>query len=105
MRTDLLASGAQSRLHIAGATFTDSGNYTCMMGRTAKTQIELQIIPGGDGDDADDGDDDDDGVNMLKLLQIPDRIYFFIMMADAGKKWGWSMVVIMMLVDHRSFSR
>ena len=53
----------------------------------------------------DDGDDDDDGVNMLKLLQIPDRIYFFIMMADAGKKWGWSMVVIMMLVDHRSFSR
>ena len=62
-----------------------------MMGRTAKTQIELQIIPGG--------------VNMMKLLQIPDRIYFFIMMADAGKKWGWSMVVIMMLVDHRSFSR
>ena len=105
MRTDLLASGAQSRLHIAGATFTDSGNYTCMMGRTAKTQIELQIIPGGDGDDADDGDDDDDGVNMLKLLQIPDRIYFFIMMVDAGEKWGWSMVVIMMLVDHRSFSR
>ena len=52
VRTDLLASGAQSRLHIAGATFTDSGNYTCMMGRTAKTQIELQIIPGdefGDG--------------------------------------------------------
>ena len=46
VRTDLLASGAQSRLHIAGATFTDSGNYTCMMGRTAKTQIELQIIPG-----------------------------------------------------------
>ena len=60
MRTDLLASGAQSRLHIAGATFTDSGNYTCMMGRTAKTQIELQIIPGGDGGDGDDGDDDDD---------------------------------------------
>jgi len=46
VRTDLLASGAQSRLHIAGATFGDSGNYTCMMGRTAKTQIELQIIPG-----------------------------------------------------------
>eukprot|EP00092_Neocalanus_flemingeri_P023121 GFUD01025069.1.p1 GENE.GFUD01025069.1~~GFUD01025069.1.p1 ORF type:complete len:285 (-),score=28.62 GFUD01025069.1:159-1013(-) len=46
VRTDLLANGAQSRLHIAGATFTDSGNYTCMMGRTAKTQIELQIIPG-----------------------------------------------------------
>ena len=84
MRTDLLASGAQSRLHIAGATFTDSGNYTCMMGRTAKTQIELQIIPGdgGDGDDGDDGDGD--GVNMLKLLQIPDRTYFFIMMARSG---------------------
>ena len=46
VRTDLLANGAQSRLHIAGATFSDSGNYTCMMGRTAKTQIELQIIPG-----------------------------------------------------------
>lgn len=46
VRTDLLASGAQSRLHIAGATFQDSGNYTCMMGRTARTQIELQIIPG-----------------------------------------------------------
>lgn len=46
VRTDLLASGAQSRLHIAGATFGDSGNYTCMMGRTARTQIELQIIPG-----------------------------------------------------------
>lgn len=46
VRTDLLANGAQSRLHIAGATFPDSGNYTCMMGRTAKTQIELQIIPG-----------------------------------------------------------
>ena len=33
-------------VYIAGATFSDSGNYTCMMGRTAKTQIELQIIPG-----------------------------------------------------------
>lgn len=46
VRTDLLKSGAQSRLHIADASFKDSGNYTCMMGRTAKTQIELQIIPG-----------------------------------------------------------
>ena len=46
VRTDLLVSGAQSRLHIAGATFADSGNYTCMMGRTAKAVIELQIIPG-----------------------------------------------------------
>lgn len=46
VRTDLLVNGAQSRLHIAGATFSDSGNYTCMMGRTAKAVIELQIIPG-----------------------------------------------------------
>merc|ERR1719367_2015236 len=46
VRTDLLASGAQSRLHIAGATFSDSGNYTCMMGRTASLRLELQIIPG-----------------------------------------------------------
>ena len=28
MRTDLLVNGAQSRLHIAGATYTDSG-MTC----------------------------------------------------------------------------
>jgi len=46
VRTDLLVNGAQSRLHIAGATYTDSGNYTCMMGRTARAVIELQIIPG-----------------------------------------------------------
>ena len=46
MRTDLLVNGAQSRLHIAGATYTDSGNYTCMMGRTASLGLELQIIPG-----------------------------------------------------------
>lgn len=65
MRTDLLVNGAQSRLHIAGATYTDSGvtkcfyqnelllnliimigNYTCMMGRTASLRLELQIIPG-----------------------------------------------------------
>ena len=46
VRTDLLVNGAQSRLHISGATYSDSGNYTCMMGRTAKTLIELQIIPG-----------------------------------------------------------
>ena len=46
VRTDLLVSGAQSRLHIAGATYTDSGNYTCMMGRTARSVVELQIIPG-----------------------------------------------------------
>ena len=46
MRTDLLVNGAQSRLHIAGATYSDSGNYTCMMGRTARAVIELQIIPG-----------------------------------------------------------
>ena len=39
-------NGAQSRLHIAGATYSDSGNYTCMMGRTATAVIELQIIPG-----------------------------------------------------------
>ena len=46
VRTDLLVNGAQSRLHIAGATYTDSGNYTCMMGRTASLGLELQIIPG-----------------------------------------------------------
>jgi len=46
VRTDLLVNGAQSRLHIAGATYTDSGNYTCMMGRTASLRLELQIIPG-----------------------------------------------------------
>jgi len=46
VRTDLLVNGAQSRLHIAGATYSDSGNYTCMMGRTARAVIELQIIPG-----------------------------------------------------------
>jgi len=46
VRTDLLVNGAQSRLHIAGATYSDSGNYTCMMGRTATAVIELQIIPG-----------------------------------------------------------
>jgi len=46
VRTDLQVSGAQSRLHIAGATYTDSGNYTCMMGRTARAVVELQIIPG-----------------------------------------------------------
>jgi len=46
VRTDLLVNGAQSRLHIAGATYADSGNYTCMMGRTARSVIELQIIPG-----------------------------------------------------------
>ena len=46
VRTDLLVDGAQSRLHIAGARYADSGNYTCMMGRTARAVIELQIIPG-----------------------------------------------------------
>jgi len=46
VRTDLLVNGAQSRLHIAGASYSDSGNYTCMMGRTARAVIELQIIPG-----------------------------------------------------------
>ena len=46
VRTDLLVNGAQSRLHIAGAAYSDSGNYTCMMGRTARAVIELQIIPG-----------------------------------------------------------
>ena len=49
MRTDLLVNGAQSRLHIAGASDSDSGNYTCMMGRTARAVIELQIIPGRPG--------------------------------------------------------
>ena len=46
VRTDLLSSGAVSRLHISGASHRDSGNYTCQMGRTAQASIELQIIPG-----------------------------------------------------------
>ena len=40
VRTDLLVNGAQSRLHIAGATYTDSGNA------------------GHNNDDDDDNDDD-----------------------------------------------
>jgi len=68
VRTDLLVNGAQSRLHISGATYSDSGNYTCMMGRTAKTLIELQIIP---GETAEQVRDVNTGVKMVTVpLQL-----------------------------------
>ena len=64
MRTDLLVNGAQSRLHIAGAAYSDSGNYTCMMGRTARAVIELQIIPGRGGEA---------GSHLISQFSIPRR--------------------------------
>ena len=57
-------NGAQSRLHIAGATYSDSGNYTCMMGRTARAVIELQIIPGRGGEA---------GSHLISQFSIPRR--------------------------------
>ena len=63
-------SGAQSRLHIAGATYTDSGNYTCMMGRTARAVVELQIIPGETAEQVRDVNSQQRNLPQLALLVI-----------------------------------
>jgi hypothetical protein len=47
VETNLMATGATSRLKIKGARSEDSGNYTCtMMGMKATTSVELNIQPG-----------------------------------------------------------
>ena len=46
LRKSLFVLYKNGNIVVTSGTFQDSGNYTCMMGRTARTQIELQIIPG-----------------------------------------------------------
>ena len=47
VETNLMATGATSKLKIKGARPMDSGNYTCtMMGMKATTSVELNIQPG-----------------------------------------------------------
>ncbi|XP_023332483.1 cell adhesion molecule 4 [Eurytemora carolleeae] len=47
VETNLMATGATSKLKIKGARYSDSGNYTCtMMGMKATTSVELNIQPG-----------------------------------------------------------
>jgi hypothetical protein len=47
VETNLMATGATSKLKIKGARSEDSGNYTCtMMGMKATTSVELNIQPG-----------------------------------------------------------
>ena len=45
MKTDLLKDGAVSRLYIARAVKTDSGNYTCGM-RNAQASVTVHILNG-----------------------------------------------------------
>ena len=45
VKTDLLKDGAVSRLYIARASKTDSGNYTCGM-RNAQTSVTVHILNG-----------------------------------------------------------
>ena len=47
VETNLMSTGATSKLKIKGARSEDSGNYTCtMMGMKATTSVELNIQPG-----------------------------------------------------------
>ena len=48
VKTDLLKDGAVSRLYIARASKTDSGNYTCGM-RNAQTSVTVHILNGKRG--------------------------------------------------------
>lgn len=46
MKTSLNPAGAVSRLYIANANRSDSGNYTCSLGDTAKTTIAVHVLNG-----------------------------------------------------------
>ena len=48
VKTDLLKDGAVSRLYIARASKTDSGNYTCGM-RNAQASVTVHILNGKKG--------------------------------------------------------
>lgn len=46
VKTSLNPAGAVSRLYIANANRSDSGNYTCSLGDTAKTTIAVHVLNG-----------------------------------------------------------
>uniref|UniRef100_A0A8D8SUX1 Limbic system-associated membrane protein n=2 Tax=Cacopsylla melanoneura TaxID=428564 RepID=A0A8D8SUX1_9HEMI len=46
VKTDMLQDGAKSRLFIANAVATDSGNYTCSMTENASTMVLVHVLNG-----------------------------------------------------------
>ncbi|KAI5722223.1 hypothetical protein M8J76_005543 [Diaphorina citri] len=46
VKTDMLHNGAKSRLFIANAVATDSGNYTCSLAENAATVVTVHVLNG-----------------------------------------------------------
>lgn len=46
VKTEILPDGAQSRLFVANAKPTDSGNYTCSLADVAATYVSVQVLNG-----------------------------------------------------------
>ncbi|KAI5722046.1 hypothetical protein M8J76_002860 [Diaphorina citri] len=44
VKTDMLHNGAKSRLFIANAVATDSGNYTCSLAENAATVVTVHVL-------------------------------------------------------------
>ncbi|XKL68105.1 hypothetical protein PGB90_003596 [Kerria lacca] len=46
VKTEILPDGAQSRLFVANAKTSDSGNYTCSLADVAATYVTVQVLNG-----------------------------------------------------------